>query len=482
MTPRRDDRPGLAALFLDMAGNCGRLGAPTYADLATFVADDVASYGPLLHVLEPYADARIGDMVPLRFFAAVQRLVLERQAPELALFYATLGGTAPTTPKARAACREALVRTVAAHRDAVAAGLRWFPQTNEVGRTAALVAVLRQVGLTWGLPVRLHEIGASAGLALRADALVAKGVVHAERPHIGVIPPIVERVGCDVAPIDPGTQEGRTALTSFIWPDHVERFERLRAALEVAGDVPATLVKDDALAHIRSLRLAGGTVLVVWHSAMWLYLPPEERDAIDTALAQLGRSASANSPLVHIALEPVSEAAGEQHVFHLQVTTWPAQPNAAPAGMPVTLATTPPSGVPVSWTVPCVGAIVHDNVGRLLVIQRGQEPAKGRWSLPGGRVHADEPFVDAVMREVREETGLDVVVGEMVGSVVRSAPDGSTYDIRDFRAFVDGSPTPVAGDDADDARWLGLAELRDLPTSEGLLEALDEWGVLPTAP
>ena len=481
MTPRRDDRPGLVALFRDMAANCERLGAPTYADLATYVADDLAAHGPLLAVLEPYADARIGDMVPLRFFAAVQRLVLEREAPELATFYASVGGTPPITPAARAACRAALSQVVETHRDAISDGLRWFPQTNEVGRTAALVAVLREVGCQWGLPVRLHEIGASAGLALRADVLVERDVVPAERAERGPVPPIVERVGCDVAPIDPGAQAGRTALTSFIWPDHVDRFERLRGAIDAAAATPAEVVAEDALSHVRALRLVPGTTLVVWHSAMWFYLPLEERDGIESALAELGASATPDSPLVHVSLEPVSEGAGEQHVFHLRAASWPGLPD-VPAGMAVTLATTPPSGLPVSWTVPCVGAVVHDEWGRLLLIQRGREPARGRWSVPGGRVHAGEAFPSAVAREVREETGLDVRVGEMVGSVVRTAPDGSTYDIRDFRAYVDGSPELAASDDADDARWVGQAELRELPTSPGLIEALEEWGVLPAAP
>ena len=464
-----------------MAANCERLGAPTYAELASFVAHEVESYGPMLDLLEPYADARIGDMVPLRFFAAVQRLAIARKAPELAMFYATLGGTPPQTPAARAACRAAFARAVEANRRDIAGDLRAFPQTNEVGRTAALAAILREVGQAWGLPVRLHEIGASAGLSLRVDALAEAGVVPAEHADIGPMPAIVERVGCDLEPLDPSSQEDRLRLTSFIWPDHVERFERLRRALEIANDVPASVVTADALADVRSLRLQEGTTLVVWHSAMWFYLAPGDRHAIESALAELGGRASARAPLVHIALEPTSEAAGEQHVFQLRVTSWPGM-DEVPDGVAVTRATTTPSGLPVSWAVPCVGAIVHDDRGRLLLIQRGREPAKGAWSVPGGRVHAGERFAEAVAREVREETGLDVAVGAMVGAVARTAPDGSTYDIRDYRATVAGSPEPVAGDDADAARWVGLAELHALPTSPGLVEALDGWDVLPTAP
>ncbi|MGI9196882.1 MAG: DUF2332 family protein [Candidatus Nanopelagicales bacterium] len=478
MEAARDDRPGLPALFRDMAATCRRLSAPTYADLAAFVADDVESFGPFLGILEPYADARVGDMVPLRFFAAIQRLVLERRAPELGVFFVTLGGTAPQSDSARAACRAALRQVVAAHGQEIAEGLRWFPQTNEVGRTAALVAVLREIGSQWGLPVRLHEIGASAGLALRADALVGADVVPAEREGIGGVPEIVERLGCDAAPIDPLTTDGRLTLTSFIWPDHPERFERLRGALDLAERVPADVVAQDAVDYVRGLRLHEGTALVLWHSAMWMYLPPESRRAIEQALETLAQEATSEAPLVHVALEPTSEVPGEQHVFRLRMTSWPGM-GEVPAGVSVTRATTPPSGLPVSWSVPCVGAIVHDARGRLLLIQRGREPAKGTWSLPGGRVHAGETLAQAVAREVREETGLTVTVGEMVGAVDRAAPDGSTYDIRDFRAHAEGSPQPVAGDDADDARWVTRAEMESLPTSPGLVDALTAWDALP---
>lgn len=474
---RRDARPGLPGLFADMADNCARLGAPTYADLAAWMSESVDSSGDRRSLLAPYADARIGDMVPLRLFAAVHRIVLERRAPELALFYASVGGTPPGSERARESCRSAFAETLAEHAAEISAGLVHFPQTNEVGRTAALAGVLDRVGAQWGLPVRLHEIGCSAGLALRVDELVAQEVV----PGPSVLPTLVERIGCDTHPVDPTTQDGRLLLTSFVWPDHVDRFERLRAALDIAARVSATVVQEDALSFVRGLRLRDGQALVLWHSAMWMYLPPDERDAIDAEIARLGATASNDAPLVHVALEPTSELPGEQHVFKLRVTAWP-EFDDVPPGMTVTLARTPPAGVPVDWSVPCVGGIVHDAGGRLLVIQRGREPARGLWSLPGGRVHPGESFRAAVAREVREETGLDVVPMRMVGAVERTAPDGATYDIRDFTALPVTKGEPTAGDDADDARWVGMAQLVDLPTSPGLVEALEEWDVLPTAP
>ncbi|MEN3362138.1 MAG: 8-oxo-dGTP diphosphatase [Mycobacteriales bacterium] len=128
--------------------------------------------------------------------------------------------------------------------------------------------------------------------------------------------------------------------------------------------------------------------------------------------------------------------------------------------------------------VPCAGAVVHDNAGRLLLIRRGREPGRGLWSLPGGRVEAGETPAEAAVREVREETGLDVLAGHLIGSVERPGPAGQIYVIDDFACTVRGG-TLRPGDDADDARWVTRAEIGVLPLSEGLLAALTGWTVLP---
>ncbi|HEY2489892.1 MAG TPA: NUDIX domain-containing protein [Streptosporangiaceae bacterium] len=127
--------------------------------------------------------------------------------------------------------------------------------------------------------------------------------------------------------------------------------------------------------------------------------------------------------------------------------------------------------------VPCVGAIITDAAGRLLLIKRGHEPGKGLWSIPGGRVEPGETDEQAVIREVREETGLVVQPGRLIGAVRRPAPAGAMLDIRDYAATVTGG-TLAAGDDADDARWAGPAELPGLSLTDGLAEALTDWGVL----
>lgn len=132
-----------------------------------------------------------------------------------------------------------------------------------------------------------------------------------------------------------------------------------------------------------------------------------------------------------------------------------------------------------SRRVPCVGAVIHDDEHRLLVIRRAHPPAAGRWSIPGGRVEADESDAEAVRREVLEETGLVVTVGMRVGTVEIPGRDGLTYDIRDY-ACAPVSGALVAGDDALDARWVSRAELANLDTVRDLVETLERWGVLPT--
>ena len=130
--------------------------------------------------------------------------------------------------------------------------------------------------------------------------------------------------------------------------------------------------------------------------------------------------------------------------------------------------------------VPCVGAIITGG-GRILLIRRGHEPEAGRWSLPGGRIEAGETDQQALVREVREETGLEVAPGRLIGAVDRPAAGGRVLVISDYAATVTGGVLR-AGDDADDARWFSVRELDSLPLSTGLKEALRDWGVAGPVP
>jgi 8-oxo-dGTP diphosphatase len=122
---------------------------------------------------------------------------------------------------------------------------------------------------------------------------------------------------------------------------------------------------------------------------------------------------------------------------------------------------------------PCVGALTFDEEGRLLLVRRANDPGRGLWSLPGGRVEPGEDDAVALVREMAEETGLVVRPGPLVGRVLRGP-----YAIADYRCTVVGGELR-AGDDALDARWCDAAALAELPLVELLVETLTEWDVLP---
>jgi ADP-ribose pyrophosphatase YjhB (NUDIX family) len=125
-----------------------------------------------------------------------------------------------------------------------------------------------------------------------------------------------------------------------------------------------------------------------------------------------------------------------------------------------------------------VGAIVVDD-GALLMVQRGEEPAAGLWSIPGGRVEWGESLARAVAREVAEETGLEVVAGTLAG--IHEVLGPPHYVVLDFHATLRRRAAPAAGADAADARWVPLGAVDELECTPRLVEVLTSWGVLAGA-
>jgi ADP-ribose pyrophosphatase YjhB (NUDIX family) len=129
--------------------------------------------------------------------------------------------------------------------------------------------------------------------------------------------------------------------------------------------------------------------------------------------------------------------------------------------------------------VPCVGAVVHDAQGRLLLIRRGHAPSEGMWSVPGGRMEPGETEREAVVRELAEETGLVVRPVRPLGAV-RVDGDGVVFTVTDWLCtLAEPGQQPVAGDDAADAAFVDAAGLAALDTAPGVVTALGGWGVLP---
>lgn len=367
-----DQIQDLSALFARQAQAMAVNGSSVYEDLCRSTSLELSRPGLLSEILNPWMRSRVGDMVPLRILGAAHRLVLERKAPVLALFFPTVGGVVPQDGRSRQMCFEAFVAVLDEHRDRLPELLIGPPQTNEIARAAALVGVLHMVSAQWDLPIRLHELGTSAGLHLRADHMRITGSGHDVGPVDSPVqlqdawidmdatlarPNVIERVGVDRDPIDVTTPEGRLHLTSFVWPDQLDRYERLRGAWNLVDAVPVDLKSGDVIDHVRSLRLREGSALVVWHSSVWMYLSEAQRAEFDTLIAGLALTASANSPLIEVSREFRQSRVGSS--FPVVIRSWPMLSHIdAPAGESVVLGDSPAQGLPVTWSTPHVSGEV----------------------------------------------------------------------------------------------------------------------------
>jgi 8-oxo-dGTP diphosphatase len=132
--------------------------------------------------------------------------------------------------------------------------------------------------------------------------------------------------------------------------------------------------------------------------------------------------------------------------------------------------TSPPAALPRV----AVGAIVFSG-DHVLLVQRATPPGAGLWTVPGGKLEPGETLAAAVVREVREETGLAVTCGALVAVIERVSP-GFHYVILDYLATLADaatSPAPTAGDDVGAARWVAWADLAALPLTDGLVAVLE---------
>jgi hypothetical protein len=342
----------LAAAFRVQADACADLGSPLCAELLTRAAADIERGGPVRDVLAGHEHDSGPSALALRLLGSVHRLVLDGRAGDLAAYYPSVGGTWDADGGWSA--------FAALLRDQPDAAREWLdrpPQTNEVGRATALYGGLLQ--LPGDLPVRLLEIGSSAGLNLRADRFCyvdRDGRQYGERGsevvldpawvgrHLDDRPvaPVVERLGSDVRPIDPTTPEGRLMLSAYVWPDQLTRFERLRAALRVAEEVPAEVRAEDARTFVEAARLVEGTSTVLWHSVMWQYLTVTDQAAVTARIEELGTEATPQRRFAHLRAEPSRRIAGGDHRFLVRLRTWP-------DGEDRILGETAAHGVPTTW-------------------------------------------------------------------------------------------------------------------------------------
>jgi hypothetical protein len=317
---------------------CAQLGSPFYAFLLNAAAKDVAAEGVVWDVLTGFEEEHGGSALALRFMGAVHRLVLMGRLPDLALRYPSIGGDGDA-PAAWPAFRQALSEHRSEIRDLLDRGC----QTNEVGRSAALLGGFLEIADRTALPLRILEIGASAGLNLRWDRYRYESGTQAWgdpgspvrfTDSFDVAPPlnrpaeVAERKGCDLAPIDPATDEGSLVLRSFIWADQPQRMRRLEGAILVASRMAVDIQRLDAAEFLeRELSTARrGAATVVYHSVFIQYVGSQGRERIARAITAAGSRATAAAPVAWLRLEPAARAlssSGETAPFEVRLNLWP---------------------------------------------------------------------------------------------------------------------------------------------------------------
>jgi hypothetical protein len=304
----------LADHFRGFAATVERDGSTTYATICRAVADNE-------EVLSLLEGAPLPQRRPLLLLAAVHFLLLGGTEHPLASFYDTVGvvrgpPTGPPPGDDVAACFADFCREHRAELERLISTRS--TQTNEVGRCSSLLPGLCHVAAThgWQEPLSLLDLGTSAGLNLLFDdyaytyrAADGGGVRTAGATGSAValectvrddltrlpelrLPVMAERVGLDLAPVNPLSDDEALWLLACLWPDNLARFERLRAALANvrAAAQPPRLERGDMLTDLSHVvaTMPGDGPLVVFHSWVAAYLSEEEQRTLTEQVAALG--------------------------------------------------------------------------------------------------------------------------------------------------------------------------------------------------
>lgn len=299
-------RPIVADL-LRQASTCDEMGSPFTGRLLRLLAEDLPTDGPLADRLRGW-DGSKDEAMPLRIAGALHGLVLSGAAPALARAY---------PPDEAGDLRVALRETLDAQAHRILPVLDGPPQTNEVARSAVLIAAAHLLHAHHPFPLRLSELGASAGLNLRFDryALEAGGTrlgppdaaLTLTPDWTGPVPArtpirVEERRGVDLAPVDTSDPTARLRLRSYVWADQTARLDRLDRALALP---PAPVDRGD-VADWLPRRLAEpwpGQLHLVYHTVAWQYFPPATQAACTAAIEAVGARATPDAPLAWLAME-----------------------------------------------------------------------------------------------------------------------------------------------------------------------------------
>lgn len=246
--------------------------------------------------------------VPLRLAGALHALHLQGD-PLLATVY-------PPRQVSDDALWETVSQVLTAQTDKIDRWLDSAPQTNEVRRSAVLIAVGHWLADRFGLPIRTSELGASGGLNLQWDlygmdiagqrfgpedaALTLTPAWQGPKPP-DTPPKVIARAGVDLNPLDPTDPADALRLQAYLWPDQPERLSLTRAAIAAAG---TRVEKGDAIDWLAGrLAMQDGVLHLIYSTVAWQYLPDTAKTRGTDMIAAAGARASPSSPLAWFGME-----------------------------------------------------------------------------------------------------------------------------------------------------------------------------------
>jgi len=271
-----------------------------YEVLATGFAEDLELLGWFAATSGP----RTNDNL---LFAAVHYLLLGGAEHALTRFYPTVTRTVSVSPQdAYPSFRDFCIER---QRDLTDLLQTRTTQTNEVSRCTYLLPAFAAAGAAANGPLHLIDVGTASGMNLFFDRYhydYGDGItwgpksattrlrteLRGERPVLGPIPAFAARVGVDLSPIEPDDEDATRWLRACVWPEHLDRFHNLEAALEVVREMHPRIAKGNAVDLLPALADEADptSTLVVTHTNVLPYFSADERRRFGVAIDEIGRS------------------------------------------------------------------------------------------------------------------------------------------------------------------------------------------------
>ncbi len=309
----------LIRAFQDQSETCARMGSPLMGRILGILANHWDAGSRLGQKMSEYQGdiGPAGHSLPLRLGGGLHALVLQGRDPALAAAY-------PPNEVDNATLRQAVLTALKTHEDFFLDWTTSPPQTNEVRRSAALMAMARVAVQHFDRPIVLWELGASGGLNLMWDhfALDLGGAQYGPDAPVltltpdwtGPMPPqtspqIVDRSGVDLNPLNPQSSEDLLRLTAYLWADQPHRLALTRAAASV---MQAELAQGDAIDWLETQisNQRPGHLHMIQHTVAWQYFPADVQKRGTEQIEAAGASATNDTPLAWMQMETDGDATG----------------------------------------------------------------------------------------------------------------------------------------------------------------------------